>query len=227
MKPFFLFRLLLDLLAAGLLFVGLAYWWLGNLAHELAGTAMFLLLVSHNVFNRRWYGAIGKAPGDRRRLTVLVLNGLLLAAILALLATSLLISQSLFTFLPQFGAVTARDIHILAAYWMLVIAGLHVGSNWALVINATRRLLRIDGKSPARTWLLRAVALAVAIQGLRSSFALGIGTRLHGGISLDFFWDFETDAAGFFLHLLAIFGLYACLGHVASVMLSRMGRNQI
>lgn len=53
MSPFFVIRLLLDFTAAGLLLAALAYWWLDNTSHELIGTGMFILLLSHNVFNRR------------------------------------------------------------------------------------------------------------------------------------------------------------------------------
>ena len=58
MNRLFLSRLWLDGLTAGLLLLGFAYWWLGNVVHEVAGTAMFLLLIAHNVFNRRWWGGM-------------------------------------------------------------------------------------------------------------------------------------------------------------------------
>ena len=51
-------RLALDFIAAIMLLVGLSYWWLGNAVHELVGTGMFLLVIVHNGFNRRWYGRI-------------------------------------------------------------------------------------------------------------------------------------------------------------------------
>ena len=64
MKLPFSLRLFLDLVAVSLLLVALAYDWLGNTAHEIIGTAMFALLVSHNIFNRRWYGTITKSSCD-------------------------------------------------------------------------------------------------------------------------------------------------------------------
>ena len=62
MSRLFLSRLWLDGLTAALLLLGFAYWWLGNAVHELAGTAMFLLLFAHNLFNRRWWGGIARTP---------------------------------------------------------------------------------------------------------------------------------------------------------------------
>lgn len=37
-------RLALPAAISSLMLLGLAYWWLDNLPHELAGTAMFVLL---------------------------------------------------------------------------------------------------------------------------------------------------------------------------------------
>ena len=65
MKPLFLFRLALDFLAVSLLLAAYAYNGLGNAAHEVIGTAMFALLITHNIFNRRWYGTIVKRVGKR------------------------------------------------------------------------------------------------------------------------------------------------------------------
>ena len=58
MSRIFLFRLVLDLLAVSLLLTAFAYDLFGNAAHEIIGTCMFALLISHNIFNRRWYGML-------------------------------------------------------------------------------------------------------------------------------------------------------------------------
>ena len=77
-------RIALDVLAATLLVAGLAYWWLGNLAHELIGTAMFALIIAHNVFNRRvWSQArTGRYNGQRS------LNGIVILLLAATMTTS-------------------------------------------------------------------------------------------------------------------------------------------
>ena len=55
--------------------------------------------------------------------------------------------------------------------------------------------------------MLRALAAVIAIHGVRSSFALGIGTKLAMQMTLDW-WNFEEAVAGFFVHCIAIAGLY-------------------
>ena len=99
MTPLFLFRLILEGVAAGLLLAALAYNWLDNTAHEIIGTAMFALLATHIVFNRRWFAGLERMRWERRCLLTRTVNLALLLTMLALLVTSVIISQTVFSFL--------------------------------------------------------------------------------------------------------------------------------
>jgi hypothetical protein len=210
----FLLRLAFDLAAASLLLLGFAYWWLGNIVHEAAGTAMFLLLIVHNVFNRRWYGTINRAREPRSLINVGI-TFLLMAGMLALLVTSVLISNTLAGYLPPWGGFTVRQIHTVAAYWVLVILAVHLGLRWPLIMNVARNLAGIARPNRARTLALRALAVAIALCGIWSSFALGLGTKLAMQVTLDW-WNFEESVAGFFIHCLAIIGLYIVMTYYAA-----------
>lgn len=214
MTPVFLFRLVIDLVAAGLLLFCFTYWWLGNLAHEVAGTAMFLLLIARNVFNRRWYGAIPKVRRQARSLSNIVVTSLLVLAMLALLVTSVLISNRLSGFMSAYAGSTARQIHTLAAYWVLVIVSVHLGLRWPMLMDVARKLTGITQPDAIRTLVLRVIAVAIAIHGVWSSFELAIGTKLSMQMTLDW-WNFEESVAGFFIHCIAVAGLYVCLTYYA------------
>ncbi|WP_159996364.1 DUF4405 domain-containing protein [Roseomonas sp. 18066] len=205
-------RMLLDLASAGLLVFGLSYWWLGNAAHELAGTAMFLLLILHNVFNRRWWGRLPRARREPRRLLDGAVTLLLLGGMLALLVTSVLISNALSGVLSAFGGFTLRQIHSLAAYWVLVIVAVHLGLRWPMIMAVARGLLGIETASRPRALALRLLAAAVAAQGVWSALVLGLAGRLSMQVSLDW-WNFEESVAAFFLHCLAIMGLCVAVTH--------------
>jgi hypothetical protein len=224
LNPVFLLRLAFDLTAASLLLIGLAYWWLGNAVHELAGTAMFLLLLVHNVFNRRWYGNVPKTPREPRGLFNVGVTFLLLIGMLALLITSVLVSNTLSTFMSPFGGFTARQIHVLAGYWVLIIVSIHLGLRWPLLMGVARKLFGISRPSAARTLVLRMLAAAIAIHGVWSSFALGVGTRLAMQTTLDW-WNFEDAVAGFFVHCLAIVGLYIAVTYYAMKWTQHLSRN--
>lgn len=215
MNRLFLTRLTLDLIAAGLLLFGLAYWWLGNVAHEIAGTVFFLLLIGHNVFNRRWYGVQVQARRKRRDWINIAATAALLVTMLVLLGTSILISNALSEIFSAWGGFTVRQIHTLAAYWALVIVSVHLGLRWPIVMAAGRSLAGIREPSAVRTALLRGFAFLIAAYGVWSSFKLAIGTKLRMEMTLDW-WNFEASVAGFFIHALAVSGLYISLTYYAT-----------
>jgi hypothetical protein len=202
----FLSRLWLDGLAAGLLLLGLAYWWLGNLVHEIAGTAMFLLLIAHNLFNRRWWGGVPRARREARSLFNIGVTLALLMVMLTLLVTSVLISNALATILPPWGGFTVRQIHTLAAYWVLVIVAIHLGLRWPMLMGVMRNLFGINKPNALRTFVLRMIALSVALHGVWSFAVLGLGGKLSMRMTLDW-WNFEEAVAGFFVHCAAVAGL--------------------
>jgi hypothetical protein len=208
----FLLRLSLDLVAAGLLVVGLAYYWLDNLSHELIGTAMFALIILHNVFNRRWYGSVSRTRGDAQGGINILTIIILLVTMAALLVTSLMISQSVFGFLPLNGGYTARQIHTLAAYWALVIVSVHVGLRWSMIMGVMQNLFGITAGSHVRTLLLRAAAFAIAAYGIHSASVIGLGAKLTATVTIDY-WDFTVATLPFFIHLGSIMGLCGLASH--------------
>jgi hypothetical protein len=214
LSPIFVTRLVFDLIAAGLLLFTLSYWWLGNVAHELAGTAMFLLLIVHNVFNRRWYGTIPKARREPRGMFNIAVTFLLMLAMLALLITSVLISNALSGIMSPYGGFTVRQIHTLAAYWALVIVSVHLGLRWPMLMGVTRKLTGISQPNAVRTLALRLIAVLIAIHGVWSSFELTVGTKLSMQMTLDW-WNFDESVAGFFIHCAGIAGLYMTLTYYA------------
>lgn len=223
MNPVFLLRLALDGVAAGLLLFAFSYYWQGNAAHEVAGTAMFMLLVVHGAFHRRWFAGLAKAPRARRGKFNIALTLLLLAGMLVLLATSLVISETVFAELRWDDDFTVRRLHAGAAYWLLLVVAIHLGLRWPLLMATASRLFGITQPSRARTVLLRSIALGIAVQGVSSAQALNLRTKLLFQISLDW-WDFGASVASFFGHCLAFAGLCMAATHYAMRGLHRSQR---
>ena len=215
-----LLRLSITGTAAVLLLVALAYWWQGNFVHEVAGTLMFALLGGHNLINRRWYGTLSRPRPPLRSIVTIVSNLSLLAIMLLLLVTSILASQSLFAFLPL-PSFSVRELHVLAAYWVLVVFAVHLGLHWSIIMGAARGVIGMKGQSVVRTWTLRAVTGAIAAYGVHSSFVMAMGSKLLNRPTLDM-WDFSQATLQFFAHYGAIVGLYAALAHYASTALNQL-----
>ena len=214
MKPLFLVRLVLDFLAAGLLLAALAYNLMGNLVHEIVGTAMFALLIGHNLFNRRWYGTILKGRPEPRQLIIKGINLSLLVSMLTLLVTSVIISQGVFSFLPLSSTVSARQIHTLVGYLALLIVSVHLGLHWTMIMGVARRMLKVTEDNQLRTLVLRILTAGIAAFGIQSLFAVNVGSKLLMQFSMEF-WDFQSATVAFFLHHAAIIGLGAVIGHYA------------
>lgn len=214
MGSVFLLRLAFDFVAASLLLIGLAYYWLDNTIHELVGTGMFLLVIVHNVLNRRWYCRVA---GTRRQARGLINTGvtmLLLLTMSTLLVTSVIISSTLSSLMSLGGGFTARQVHALAAYWALVIVAVHLGLRWPVIMGVAGRLFCISGASATRTVALRTIAIVVATHGVWSSFELGVGAKLSMQMTLDW-WSFEDSVAGFFVHCTTIAGVYVVATYYA------------
>jgi hypothetical protein len=137
-----------------------------------------------------------------------------------LLVTSVLISNALSGVMSPFGGFTARQIHTLAAYWVLVIVAVHLGLRWPMIVGLARSMLGISKSSAVRSWALRLIAVAIAAHGVWSSFELGLGTKLAMRMTLDW-WNFEESVAGFFAHCVAIAGLTIFLTYYAGKWLQR------
>ncbi|RFB96554.1 hypothetical protein B5K08_09305 [Rhizobium leguminosarum bv. trifolii] len=213
-------RLILDLTGLALVALCLAYWWLGNLPHELFGTALFALVIVHNVFNRRWYSSAPRNLGDGSRLLNAVTVACLALAMMVMLVTSVLISRDLFPFLSLDGAFAIREIHMFAAYWLLMIQAVHLGTRWTVVINVFRGTFGIEGPNVVRSVALRLLTFAAAAWGVRSTIEMGFGSKLMLSYTLDM-WDFNESAFGFFLNYGSIVCLSAAVAHYVMSMLRR------
>ena len=192
-------RLALAVGASLCLLLALAYWWQTNLVHELAGLAMFALVGRHVYLNRISLLNMFRGRSGEKGWVVSGLHLAFIANMLVLLATSLAISQSAFAWLPIPETVTVRDLHWVAAYWLVMTVGVHVGLHWSRVMAMTRSILRISGESTLRAWLLRILAAALAVFGIWSCGVLNLITKLTWNYSLDF-WDFTASVAPFFMH---------------------------
>lgn len=204
-------RIAVAITAAALFVLGLAYWWQGNLFHEVVGTIFVVLLIVHNVTVLRWYAALVKGKWTIRRTYSTAVNALILMLMVTLAVTSVMVSQTLFTALPINAGYAARDAHVIAAYWALVVMGLHLGLHWSRVMSAVQ-LASPMGSSRLGTAAGRFIALAVAAFGIQSALVMLLAEKLLAIPALEM-WDFTVDAGGFLLRYAGIIGLFAVIGH--------------
>lgn len=139
---------------------------------------------------------------------------------LTLLATSLMISQTVFSILPLTSTVTMRQIHTLVAYAALLIAGLHLGLHWAMLMGIARSRFGISTVSKSRTYLHRASATVIAAGGAYALSDQKVGSKLLMQQSFEF-GDLEASVPMFIMQHVAIVGLFASLAHYGQSILRR------
>lgn len=109
----------------------MAYVLTGQQHHEKTGTVMVLLILCHNLLNRRWFETVRKGKYNAKRLFGIALNFLTLALVLALFISGVVMSRYVFDFLPIHGGrALARRVHITCAYWGFLLMAIHIGMHW-------------------------------------------------------------------------------------------------
>lgn len=135
----------LDLVMTFLLLFLMGYQFWGDVAHEWAGTAMFLCFILHHVLNRNWYRTIGKGKYRGFRILQLVINVLLFLAMLGLMVSGILLSRHVFAFVNIKGTISfARVLHMISAYWGFLLMALHIGMHWMMMWRQIRKKITND-----------------------------------------------------------------------------------
>ena len=144
--------------------------------------------------------------------TVLVFG--VLAAMIGAMVSGIILSRHVFSFLPiNGGRSLARSIHMLSAYWGLVLMSLHLGFHWSMMMGMARKLVK--RQSSWRTWILRLAAFLIAGLGLWAFVKRQIGSYMLLRNQFVFF-DFDEPLVFFLADYIAIMGLFVMIGHYFS-----------
>ena len=211
-------RILVDMSMTGILFLSFAYYWQGNLVHEVMGCVLFVGLIVHNTINRRWYRGLvhmGKAAPLKQVHTVVTLLLLLLFGLV--LVTSVLISQSVLMFVFEGSGYFIRQLHVFFAYWIVIIASIHIGLRWVMLKGLLVRALGCSRALYVTPTLLMNVAahllaISIVIVGVFCFVELDFLAQLTMHVSMNF-WDFSRPITLFFGHILAVMGMVIVLTH--------------
>lgn len=209
-------------MSAALLFL-MTYNMLGDAFHEWLGAGMLVLFLLHHILNFKWSRAIfrGRYTAYRVLQTVLVLAILLI--MLGSLVSGIILSRHVFIFLGIDGGRSfARTLHLVCAYWNLVLLSFHLGLHWNSMMAMAKRA---SGKPSAiRTWVLRILAFIVAGYGVVAFVNRDIGSYMTLRTQFVFF-DYEDPLFLLLADYLAIMGLFVFMGHYVATALRGLGKN--
>ena len=200
------------LMTIGLLFVsGYQIW--GEATHEWAGAGLFGLFILHHWLNRGSCPHLFRGRFTPLRVVRLLFDLLVLAVMLIQMYSGLVLSRYVFDFLPiESGLALARRLHILGAYWSILLMSLHLGLHWNMILGRVRKRMPIQSTALSRMICTLAGAL---IAGYGAAVLIKRDFFTYLFLKSEFvFLDYSESAVSFYLDHLAVMGLCIFAAHL-------------
>lgn len=213
-------KLTLDLVMAVLFMVCMGFRLTVETTHEWAGIVLFTLLSLHAWFNWSWYRNLFKGKYTFRRVVNTVVN-LCLVGLIVLLLIGGLMNAHLLKFLELKGGMQFREWHTFAAYWSLVLVGIHIGMHWSMITGTIRKWTGNTLGGPGIVLSLRLLGVALVVFGVWASFDREMGSKLFLGFGFDY-WNPERPAALFYISTFSVMALYVFITHCALRLVKRI-----
>lgn len=207
-------KMCIDLAMTIALPILMCYSLVGETAHEIIGTAMFGCFIAHHILNIGWFKALFKGRYTLRRSVNTAVNLLIFLCMLGLMYSGIVLSRHVFTFVQLGGAMTARTIHKLCAYWGLVLMSVHLGMH----IRQMTTKMKLKGKK--LRLVLQIIFGIIAIMGIYSFIKLSYADYLFVKVEFVFI---DTSVSAFITALrhLSVMILFAEVGYWLNHVLSR------
>ncbi|HNW87607.1 MAG TPA: DUF4405 domain-containing protein [Candidatus Limiplasma sp.] len=129
---------------------------------------------------------------------------------LLMMVTGIVLSRDLFPLFHLEDDFIIRQLHTFSSNWGLLGMGFHLGFHWQMILGMFARSFGQLGRS--LLWPGRLVMAGMVAYGIAAFFRLALGSKLLMQTTFGY-WDFETDAPGFFLSYLAVLSIAIALAH--------------
>lgn len=107
----------------------------GVFAHEILGISVIVLFIIHQILNRNFYKSLFKGKYSKLRIAFLIIDILLLIMMIIMIFSSLMVSEHLFRGLHFGSNYLGRVLHIISAYSIYMLIGLHLGLHYNTLIK--------------------------------------------------------------------------------------------
>ena len=198
------------------LLVLMAYQVTGETVHEWTGIVMTVLVIVHQVLNRRWYKSLFRGKYNPYRTLTTAVNILLLS--FAFTAFSgMAMSRHAVPFMNGMApASLARQMHLAMSHWSFVLMGTHLG----LHILAMASGMKLEGRKKT---IAVAVFCAIACAGMFLFIRNGMFNYMFFRSAFAFL-DYEKAGVLVFLENLLMLLAWAFIGDRAAVMCKKTFR---
>lgn len=209
-------RMIIDIAMAVLLPMLMAYSLIGEIFHEIAGTLMLILFITHNWLNRGFWKGLFKGKYNAQRVFRTVVNVLLLIFMIMQPLSGIAMSKHIYTFLPSLRiSATARQIHLVFAYWGFCMMSLHAGTHLDMMMSKLKK-----NTDRAATILLTILGV-ISVYGGYAFIKRQFSDYMFMKIPFVFF-DFSELRLFFFMDYIAVMILFATIGYLVSKCLNHL-----
>lgn len=190
-----------------LLFVLMAYHYVGPKWHEVTGAAMLVLFILHHILIGNWYKALGKGKYSFGRILFMIVDVILLIDMFLLMFSGISMSRYVFRFLDiPVSKAWARGMHMTASYAGFLLMGFHIGLHYGMIVGFVKKICHLAKKNAVCIWILRVLAALVAGYGIYALFTRKFIDYISQKVMFAFF-DYEEPVFIFVLDYAAIMGL--------------------
>ena len=202
---------IVDVCMTVLLLCLMAYQVTGEALHEWIGIGMTVLVIIHQILNRKWYGALFKGKYNAYRIATTIVNIALLLSSALTAFCGMSMSGHAVPFLYGMTKVSfARRMHLSMSHWAFVLMGLHIGMH----IPVMSARLHLTDKLKT---VISAALCVVAGIGLFLFIRNGMPDYLFFSVPFAFL-DYEKAGILVFFENIIMLSFWAFIGTEASVL---------
>ena len=173
-------KIVIDILMLILMLLEYSKLYTGQLLHEVFGILLLILFILHNILNIKFYKGLLKGKYNLQRITITVINFLLLMCLLFAIILAIPISESIFKFLNLSANMTVRKLHTIFGYWSLILMSIHLGLN--LKILSAKIKNKVKERKIIKI-ILYIIELIIVALGIKAIIDTNLGLYLVGKAS--------------------------------------------
>ena len=213
-------RKCVDVCTTVILLALMAYQVMGEAVHEWSGIIMTILVITHQILNRKWYAALFKGKYNLYRVITTCVNLLLLVAIALTAFCGMSMSGHAVPFLYGMAPVAfVRRFHLSMSHWAFVLMGLHLG----LHVPAMTARFKIDAKIKT---IIGIISMVISGVGLYLFLKNGMPNYLFFKVPFAFL-DYEKAPILVFVENYMMLFFWVLTGTLAAVFCSVIRRKNM
>lgn len=195
-------KVIVDVCMVILLIVLMCVSQTGNFIHELAGILTIILFVIHQILNKKFYRNLQKGRFNKIRIAYVMINSSLLIFMIIMISSSFMISQEHLSFVGLRNDFLGRTLHIISAYLMFMLCGIHLGLHYNSVIKVKK-----ENRIVINIFLI----IFACIFGVRGFMKREIITKLQ--LQLMYPLHFEENMLISLIDYIGIFIMFVMIGY--------------